>query len=464
MLPMGLKTVPAYFIDENKFAIAKAKANNCKRNNINVQEQTVEIEKILLKSRGSFPDETKMATELSMTVAETGRRFIKNSRAAAQILSQCYDLNAKFDDTAEVAGLKTDQMKNRKKRELYAKSILRQESPVAFCDRIWEGPEEKTLERTFQNLRELRESLFLLNSMERIGNEKKLLEYLGAILRPQDGENRPAFTHLFPWDKVWLIRNPLYQNAPQKLEPLTAVEQGELEGLIMKVGTRYPDVKLKEALLSNINRLVSIDPIIIQFENSKPNSSEIAKAMSKYAREFMDDSFENNLSDFQFFQYPMLVNEVIEDMTPEKRGDACAIAEFINRRSKAIAERGLDSVISLGAALSLGAGLGAATALNLGTVTGRTALIARTAAVLNAGGLPAMGAMVSLAIQRGISIHDEKMMCDTQAQDSKGLCRPENIVRNMIELQIQGILLATTPILGKVLKKLETRSTEANPP
>ncbi len=455
MLPMGLKNPQTYLGVSKQLS----QQMSCYEDEGNIERQVLEIDHLLKKSKKTLPSETKLATELTLKIAEEGRETIKNHRAAITVLRDCYQLDADFDQRPELRSTEAHanssnaaaelEKRNQKKIELYRKSELRKQSARPFCERIWNGKE--SIAGTMRNLTELRQSLLglQLQAYKRAHWAKDfetLFQGMRAGKLPADKE----FGALAPSNRVLLASNPLYANAPKRLAPATSDELRGMNEFYRKLDGRYPGVDMGEALLSNVNRLLAQDPMLIYFESARPSSAELAKVFKLYADNLKSDSFEDSLSDFKFYTYPKLVEKILNEYSPEMRGDVCAIAEYVHRRSDEIKHLPATMLMDMTTIAGGGAALAA------------KGIVGRTLAFMSAGMIPGMALLADSVVDRALSVQYERDMCQSMQLDTgEKMCRPAKINRDLIELQIQGMGLMAAPLVSKGMGRIEARRARA---
>ena len=441
MMPMGLKNPQEYF----KAAAPLAARMSCYEDQANVEHQVLELDDILKKSKKLMPYETMLSTEITLGLAQRGRDFIKDNRAAVQALADCYQLDAEYDERDVAYASVKLKLNPAAKLALYRKSDLRKRSEAPFCEQLWDG--SSNVEGTLKNLKELRQTLL---GMQLYELSFKKFEELSRelVLFDQLSEDDVRRT-LKPADGVFIASNPLYSNAPKVLAPASDDEMRGMSEFYQKLSTRYPNVKMKEALLSNLNRLIEQDPMLIYFDKPHPTSADMAKAFKQYAANLKTESFEDGLSDFEFYEYPKLVGNIVDEYPPEMRGDACAVAEYVHRRSREIAGLPATMLMDVTTVAGLGGALNIPVLLKMSGAKAAKGAAARAGAFLSAGMAPGMALMTDMAVTRGLAVKFEKDMCQSLQGQTNGICRPAKINRDLIELQIQGVMMAAMPVVMK---------------
>ena len=419
MMPMGLKNPQEYF----KAAAPLAARMSCYEDQDNVERKVLELDDILKKSKKLMPYETMLSTEITLGLAQRGREFIKDNRAAVQALADCYQLDSEYDER------KDQKLDPAAKLALYRKSDLRKRSEAPFCEQLWDG--SSNVEGTLKNLKELRQTLLgmQLEEKRKSLSAKKFEELNREMLFDQLSEDDVRRT-LKPADGVFIASNPLYSNAPKVLAPASDDEMRGMSEFYKKLSTRYPNVKMKEALLSNLNRLIEQDPMLIYFDKPQPTSADMAKAFKQYAANLKTESFEDGLSDFEFYEYPKLVGNIVDEYPPEMRGDACAVAEYVHRRSREIAGLPATMLMDVTTVAGLGGALNIPVLLKMSGAKAAKGAAARAGAFLSAGMAPGMALMTEMAVTRGLSVKFEKDMCQSLQGQTNGMCRPAKINRD----------------------------------
>lgn len=449
MMPMGLKNPQEYF----KAAAPLTARMSCYEDQANVEHKVLELDDILKKSKKLMPYETMLSTEITLGLAQQGREFIKDNRAAVQALADCYQLDAEYDERSDLQREYDKAKRDSKKLSLYRTSDLRKRSEAPFCERLWNGTED--ISGTLKNLTELRQTLLALQVQEykQLHSSKEF----EAVLRDLSDGTLPIgedFRALKAVGSIGLASNPLYSDAPKVLAPANQYEMRGLNGFHKELAKRYPEVKLKEALLSNLNRLIEKDPMLIYFDKPRPTSADLAKAFKQYAANLKTESFEDGLSDFQFYDYPKLVDSMVSEYPPEMRGDACAVAEYVHRRSREIAGLPATMLMDVTTVAGLGGALNIPVLLKMSGAKAAKGAAARAGAFLSAGMAPGMALMTEMAVTRGLSVKFEKDMCQSLQGQTNGMCRPAKINRDLIELQIQGVMMTAMPVVMKATSSL----------
>lgn len=449
MMPMGLKNPQEYF----KAAAPLAARMSCYEDQGNVERKVLELDDILRKSKKLMPYETMLSTEITLSLAQQGREFIKDNRAAVLALADCYQLDAEYDERSDLQREYDKTKRDSKKLSLYRASDLRKRSEAPFCERLWNGTEN--ISGTLKNLTELRQTLLAMQVQEyKRSHSSKEFE---AVFRDLSDGTLPGgegFRELKAANSIGLASNPLYSDAPKVLAP---ANQTEMRGLIefhKELAKRYPEVELKEALLSNLNRLIEKDPMLVYFDKPRPTSADLAKAFKQYAANLKTESFEDGLSDFQFYDYPKLVDSIVKEYPPEMRGDACAVAEYVHRRSREIAGLPATMLMDVTTVAGIGGALNIPVLLKMSGAKAAKGAAARAGAFLSAGMAPGMALMTEMAVTRGLSVKFEKDMCQSLQGQTNGMCRPAKINRDLIELQIQGAMMAAMPVVMKATNSM----------
>ncbi len=444
MMPMGLKNPQEYF----KAAAPLAARMSCYEDQENVEHKVLELDDILKKSKKLMPYETLLSTELTLGLAQRGRDFIKDNRAAILALADCYQLDAEYDERVVSYASVPLKLNPAAKLALYEKSDLRKRSEAPFCEGIWNGTE--SISDSLSNLTELRQTLLAMQLDEyrrshSTAEFSAINESLAAGKLPADEK----FRVLKPKDWIYLARNPLYSDAPKAIAPATADEMRGMNEFYKGLSKRYPEVKMDEALLSNLNRLIGNDPMVIYFDKPQPTSADLAKAFRQYAKNLKSESFEDELSDFQFYEYPKLVGHIVDEYPPEMRGDVCAVAEYVHRRSREIAELPATMLMDVTTVAGLGGAFNIPVLLKMSGAKAVKGMAGRTGAFLSAGMVPGMALMTDMAITQGLAVKFERDMCQSFQKESNAMCRPDKINRNLINLQIQGAMMAAMPVVMK---------------
>ncbi|MBK7892294.1 MAG: hypothetical protein IPJ84_16045 [Bdellovibrionales bacterium] len=438
MMPMGLKNPQEYF----KAAAPLAARMSCYEDQANVERQVLELDDILKKSKKLMPYETMLSTEITLDLAQQGREFIKDNRAAVQALADCYQLDAEYDER------KDEKLSPTAKLALYNKSDLRKRSEAPFCEPLWSG--KSNIAGTLKNLKEFRQTLLALQVDEyKKSLSSKEFETLYRAMSLDQLSEDDVHRTLKPLSSIGLVSNPLYSDAPKVLMPATDDELHGLGAFHKDLAKRYPEVKMKEALLSNLNRLIEMDPMLIYFDKSRPTSADMAKAFKQYVANLKTESFEDGLSDFQFYEYPKLVDSIVKEYPPDMRGDACAVAEYVHRRSREIAGLPATMLMDVTTVAGLGGALNIPVLLKLSGAKAAKGAVGRAGAFLSAGMAPGMALMTDMAVTRGLSVKFEKDMCQSLQGQTNGMCRSAKINRDLIELQIQGAMMAAMPVVMK---------------
>lgn len=445
LMPLGLKNPEEYF----KAAAPLAARMGCYEDQSNVEIKILELGDLLKKSNKLMPYETLLSTELTLNLARHGRDFIKDNRAAVAALADCYQLDSEYDQRADVKALADLKKRNSLKLQLYGKSEVRERTDGAVCEQLWNG--SASLAGTYKLLKEWRQTLLALQLES--GSGAKVKDFRESIARGQLPSS-PEFQVLKPKDSVYLVPNPLYAGAPKTLEAATKEEMLGMGEFYKRLAAQFPKANMEEALLSNLNKLASEEPMLVHLDRSQPSSGEVAKAFKQYSKNMKSESIDDGLSDFQFYAYPKLVDLKIKEYPPEMRGDACAIAEYVHRRSHEIAELPATMLMDITTVAGLGGALNLPVLLKLSGAKAAKGAVARTGAFMNAGLVPGMALMADMAVTRGLSVKLEKEMCQSLQGDTGGMCRPEKISRDLIELQIQGAMMAALPVVMKATNAL----------
>jgi len=443
MMPMGLKNPQEYF----KAAAPLAVRMSCYEDQAKVEHKVLELDDILKKTKKLMPYETMLSMEITLGLAQRGREFIKDNRAAVQVLADCYQLDAEYDERSDLQREYDKAKRDAKKLSLYRTSDLRKRSEAPICERLWNGTEN--ISGTLKNLTELRQTLLMWRlrvSGSLSAEEFDIFVHAFSVGFVPDSEDDRT---ILPMNKVILAPNPLYADAPKVLAPANDYEIRGLLKLNRKIARRYPNVSLEEALLSNINRLIVSDPMLIYFDKPRPTSADMAKAFKQYAANLKTESFEDGLSDFQFYDYPKLVDSLVKEYPPDMRGDACAVAEYVHRRSREIAELPATMLMDVTTVAGLGGALNIPVLLKMSGATAAKGAAARAGAFLSSGMVPGMALMADIAVTRGLSIKFEKDMCQSLQGKTNEMCRPKKIGRDLIELQIMGVMMAAMPVVMK---------------
>lgn len=444
MMPMGLKNPQEYF----KAAAPLAARMSCYEDQANVERKVLELDDILKKSKKLMPYETMLSTEITLGLAQRGREFIKDNRAAVQALADCYQLDAEYDERDVAYASVQLKLNPAAKLALYRKSDLRKRSEAPFCEQLWNG--SSNIAGTLKNLAELRRTLFAIQ-LDEYRKSHKVSEFM-AVNQGIAAGKLPAdekFRVLKPVDGVLIASNPLYSDAPKVLAPANEDEMRGMNEFYKGLAARYPKAEMKEALLSNINRLIADDPMLIYFDKPHPTSADLAKAFKQYAINMKTESFEDGLSDFQFYEYPKLVDSMVKEYPPEMRGDACAVAEYVHRRSRENAALPATMLMDATTVAGLGGALNIPVLLKMSGAKAVKGIGARAGAFLSAGMAPGMALMTDMAVTRGLSVKFEKDMCQSLQGQTNGMCRSAKINRDLIELQIQGVMMAAMPVVMK---------------